>query len=247
VQDVPLTGERTLPGIPHENYWFRRHEVAYQHVARLVARQTVLDIGCGEGYGTALLAERTKTLFGVDYDAATIRHASATYRDVAFGVANLAGLPVRDRTIDLAVTLQVIEHVWDHGEFLRECYRVLRPGGQLIITTPNRLTFTPGQTQPMNPFHVREFSATELCNLVQNTGFAIVEQAGIHAGRRVQHLDRKHDGLVAAQLAAPPENWVAALRADVASIRAADFTIVAAADRDVDTALDLVLIARRPT
>jgi SAM-dependent methyltransferase len=245
MRDLPLTGERTVPGIPHENYWFRRHEVAYQYIAGLAAGYAVLDIGCGEGYGAAALAKDGGIIVGIDYDAETIRHATATYPDVAFVVANLAALPVQRRTIDVVVTLQVLEHVWDHEQFLTECYRVLRPGGRLVISTPNRLTFSPGQGEPTNPFHFREFSAAELGNLIRDAGFELVAQAGVHAGSRLRDLDRRHETLVTAQLAAPPDRWSAALRADVASVRAADFTITAAADRDIDTALDLLLIARR--
>ena len=247
MEDLPLTGERTLPAIWHENYWFRRHEAAYQHVARLVAGRTVLDVGCGEGYGTAMLSDNTRTALGIDYDTAIIRHASATYPDAAFAVANLAALPVRDQRIGAVVALQVIEHVWYPDQFLHECYRVLRPGGRLIITTPNRLTFSPGLDEPANPYHTREFSSAELRTLVPDNGFMLLEVAGVHARPRVQDLDRKHDGLGNAQLAAPPENWSTALRADVASIRAADFTVMVAADRDVDACLDLVLTACRPT
>jgi SAM-dependent methyltransferase len=246
VEDLPLTGERTVPGIPHENYWFRRHQVAYQHVSGLVSGHIVLDVGCGEGYGTAALATCAAEVIGIDYDARVVRHATATYRAPAFVIANLAALPIQGTSIDAVVSLQVIEHVWDHAQFLHECRRVLRPGGRLVITTPNRLTFSPGADEPQNPFHAREFSAAELSDLATDNGFAVVELSGVHAGPRLRSLDRRYDGFTAAQLAVSPDSWPATLRADVESVRAADFVVVPAADRDVDASLDVILTARCP-
>ena len=100
MEDLPLTGERTVPGIPHENYWFRRHQVAYQHVSGLVSGHIVLDVGCGEGYGTAALATCAAEVIGIDYDARVVRHATATYRAPAFVIANLAALPIQGTSID---------------------------------------------------------------------------------------------------------------------------------------------------
>lgn len=71
---LPLTGERTVPGLPEENYWFRRHEVVYQYCAPMCAGQDVLEAGCGEGYGAALLAFTARRVVAVDYDAATVAH-----------------------------------------------------------------------------------------------------------------------------------------------------------------------------
>src|SRR5919107_506501 len=154
-----LTGERTVPGIASENYWFRRHQAAY--------------------------------------------------------------LPVAGAGIDTLISLQVIEHVWDHRQFLAECARVLRPGGLLILSTPNRLTFSPGTDRPVNPFHTHEFTAAELCRLVAGNGLTVVAARGLFAGPRLVELDRRHaaaGGLVAAQLAGPPEHWPAGLAAEVAGI-----------------------------
>lgn len=242
---LPLTGERTLPGLPHENYWFRRHEAAYQYVASLVTGCKVVDIGCGEGYGTATLASRATTVIGLDYDRATVRHAAHTYPGAWFIVANLAALPIADASIDIVITMQVIEHVWDHAQFLRQCTRVLRSGARLVVTTPNRLTFSPGRDQPLNPFHSREFTAEELAALVTQAGFVNVELLGVHPGARLAGLDQ-HGGFVAAQLARPPEEWTSELLAHVASIEITDFAIIPAADRDIDASLDIVLVAQRP-
>lgn len=244
---LPITGERTAPGIASENYWYRRHEVAYVFAASLVAGRTTLDVGCGEGYGSALLAGRAARIVALDYDRGAIAHAAAAYPSVSFVRANLAALPAPSAAFDVVVTMQVIEHVWDHAQFLRECLRVLRPGGTLLVTTPNRLTFSPGLDAPVNPFHSKEFTADELTELLRGCGFAIDAALGVHAGEGLRALDSRHGGsLVAAQLAGAPDTWSGALRRDVASVRAADFAVLAGDVRDVDESLDLVVRATRP-
>ncbi|MFN2560027.1 MAG: class I SAM-dependent methyltransferase [Jatrophihabitans sp.] len=244
---LPLTGERTVPGTPEENYWFRRHEIVYRFAAQLVSGRRVLEVGCGEGYGTALLASTARHVVGVDYDALTAVHAAEKYPQAHFVRANLAALPAPSGSVDVLVTLQVIEHVWNHPEFVRECLRVLRPGALLCVSTPNRLTFSPGLDAPVNPFHTVEFTAAELADLLGRCGFEVEHVLGLHAGPRLRALDARHGGSFAdAQLAAPPYEWPDGLRADVASVTAEDFAVVDAADRPVDESLDLVLIARRP-
>jgi SAM-dependent methyltransferase len=244
---LPLTGERTVPGIAAENYWFRRHEAAYAFAAPLVAGLDVLEVGCGEGYGTALLAAAARSVTGLDYDAPTVAHAAATYPAARFVRGNLAALPLRDEAFGAVVTLQVIEHVWNHGEFVRECLRVLRPGGLLIVTTPNRLTFSPGRDTPVNPFHTKEFTGAELIELLRRCGFALESAHGLHAGPRLSELDARHGGsIVDAQLATSPENWDERLRADVAGVATSDFVIRGTGMQGLDESLDLVVLARRP-
>jgi hypothetical protein len=122
---------------------------------------------------------------------------------------------------------------------------VLRGDGRLLLTTPNRLTFSPGLDEPINPFHVKEFDADELVALVERCGFAVEDVLGLHAGARLGELDERHGGsFVQAQLAAPPEKWSETLRADVEGVTADDFPIVPAADTDVDASLDLLVVAR---
>jgi SAM-dependent methyltransferase len=237
-----LTGERTVPGIPHENYWFRRHEAAYLFLAPFMAARSVLEVGCGEGYGTDLLSGSAKRVVGIDYDALTVAHADETYPAAAFLRANLAALPVRSRSVDAVLSLQVIEHVWDHGGYLAECRRVLGPNGLLALTTPNRLTFSPGLDAPVNPFHTKEFTARELTDLVEACGFVVEFMLGLHAGPRLAGFDRSYGSFVDAQLAGPPAQWPARLLDDVVSVRSSDFPVH---DRDVDASLDLVVLARR--
>lgn len=242
---LPLTGERTVPDVPAENYWFRRHEAAYEFARAYVSGRHVLEVGCGEGYGTALLAASARTIVGLDYDALTVRHANAAYPQARFVRGNLATLPVRTGGVDAVATLQVIEHVWDHPQFVRECRRVLRTGGLLLVTTPNRLTFSPGRDEPLNPFHTKEFTAAELIALLERCGFTVTGTYGLHAGPRLTELDARHGGsFVDAQLAAPPSDWSARLDTDVSSVTTADFPIRPDAETGVDASLDLVVLAR---
>jgi SAM-dependent methyltransferase len=241
---LPLTGERTVPGVPAENYWFRRHEAAYEFAAGFVTGRDVLEVGCGEGYGTALLATSARRVLGVDYDAATVAHAAATYRRPHFVRGNLAALPVADAAVDVVESLQVVEHVWDYGEYVRECRRVLRPDGVLILTTPNRLTFSPGLDRPVNPFHTKEFTACELTGLLEHQGFVVTRVLGLHAGPRLRILDDRYGSFVDAQLAVAPTDWSVGLWDDVLAVTTSDFVIAAAADSAVDESLDLVVLAR---
>jgi 2-polyprenyl-3-methyl-5-hydroxy-6-metoxy-1,4-benzoquinol methylase len=237
VSTLPLTGERTLPGIWHENYWFRRHEAAYSWVTRHldVAGGVVLEAGVGEGYGGQALADAGAALvLGLDLDRATLRHVGRAHPGVAPVCANLVALPVRDRGVDLVVSSQVVEHLWDQETFVAECARVLRPGGRLVVTTPNRRTFPPG-----NPFHSRELDAVELAALLA-AQVEVEAVHGVHHGARLAALDAVHAGLVEAQLAGTPDTWREGLRSAVASVTAGDFAVGGA-----DGGLDLVAVGVR--
>jgi SAM-dependent methyltransferase len=238
--DLPLTGERTIPGVPHENYWFRRHEAAYQALTAYCRDRVVLEAGAGEGYGAAMLAHVARKVIALDYDWPTCEHAARSYPELAVARGNLAALPAADASVDVVACLQVLEHLWDQPGFIAECKRVLRPGGRLLITTPNRLTFSPGTDAPVNPFHSREFSHAELVELLE-PDFGVAVAMGVRHGEWLQTLDAGYGGsLVDAQLAAPVEEWPDTLRDDVAGLSSKDFVLSA---EDLDSCLDLVLVA----
>ncbi|MFC4856615.1 class I SAM-dependent methyltransferase [Actinophytocola glycyrrhizae] len=246
VPQLPLTGERTVPGIVEENYWFRRHEAAYLALRPYCVDAFVLEAGCGEGYGADLLARDAVGVLGLDYDAMTLHHVAKAYPRVHTARANLAALPVGSSTVDVVANFQVIEHLWDQEGFLRECLRVLRPGSRLLVTTPNRITFSPGRDTPLNPFHTRELSPSELVELLRDTGFEVEFLAGLRHGARLGVLDAEFGGsLIDAQVAVAVSGapWPEALRDAVASVAAQDFVI---SEQDLDSSLDIVAVAVRP-
>lgn len=241
-----LTGERTLPGLPAENYWFRRHEAAYDALVPFALGATVLEAGCGEGYGADRLARVATRVLAVDLDAGVAAHVGAAYPLAQVIRGDVQRLPLRDGSVEVVAALQVLEHLHDQDGFLRECARVLRPAGTLLLTTPNRLTFSPGSAlsdRPRNPFHTRELAAADLRTLLERR-FSVARLLGLRHGPALRRIERRVGPLVAGQLAAPPPRWSAALRGAVAAVRARDFVVSGV---DVDRSLDLVAVAvRRP-
>src|SRR5689334_12884999 len=243
---LPLTGERTIPGLAEENYWFRRHEVVYQRLAERCVDREVLEAGCGEGYGADLIADVARRVVALDYDEATVAHVRARYPRVDIKHGNLAELPLADQSVDVVVNFQVIEHLWDQAQFVSECFRVLRPGGVFLVSTPNRITFSPGRDTPLNPFHTRELNAAELTELLQDAGFTVESMLGVFHGAGLAALDARHGGsIIEAQVqrAVAGAPWSEQLLSDVAAVSIDDFDLTSADERDIDDSLDLVAIA----
>jgi SAM-dependent methyltransferase len=251
---LTLTGERTIPDLDIENYWFRRHQVVYQRLAPRCAGREVLEAGCGEGYGADLIAGVARRVVAVDYDAAAVAHVRGRYPRVEVMQANLAELPLPDASVDVVVNFQVIEHLWDQPQFVAESARVLRPSGLLMVSTPNRITFSPGRDTPINPFHTRELNADELTELLVGGGFGPVSVSGLFHGPRLREMDARHGGsIIDAQIARAVADapWPPQLAADVAAVTCDDFDLVesgveAAGENGIDGSLDLIAIAVRP-
>ena len=248
-----LTGERTAPGIWHENYWFRRHEIAYAACRRLVpgSPRAVLDAGSGEGYGCALLAETWPEahVVGIDYDpdatARSVRDHGAASTGFLRGA--LTRIPLRDNVIDLVVSLQVIEHIWTPSELVAELARVARPRGTLVLSTPNRVTFSPGLgrgERPDNAYHHREYDAEELVTQLRRwcPGLEDARLRGTHHGERIRTWEESHGDVVTAQFAGPPETWPPSLAELVTDLSIEDFDL----GPPGESCLDLVAVARLP-
>jgi SAM-dependent methyltransferase len=238
-ETLPLTGERTAPGIWHENYWFARHDAAYRWItANLPIDPTgrVLDAGCGEGYGTELLRlAGAARVTGLDYEDTTLRHVRRAYPQTNVVRGNLVQTPFQSNAFRLVTSLQTIEHLWEQPRFVAECARILEPHGTVVLSTPNRLTFPSG-----NWYHTRELTAAEFAELVDPV-FDITQALGLHHGDRLRSWESQYGSCVDAQLATEHDQWDENLAGLVKSTGHEDFEI---RPGDLDESLDLILVAR---
>src|SRR5918997_502567 len=149
------------------------HRARYWWATPWVAGNAVLDAGCGVGYGTALLADHGPArLVGVDVSAEALTHAPGDRAELV--EADVRELPFEPDSFDLVVCFEVIEHVEEQERVLDELRRVLRPGGTLLVSSPNRDVYAPG-----NPHHVHEYRPDELRDALGRR-FGHVELHGQH-------------------------------------------------------------------
>jgi SAM-dependent methyltransferase len=242
VPPLPLTGERTLPDVPEENYWYRRHLVVYEWIQTRVAGVRVVDMACGEGYGSDVLAASAGAVVGVDANPEAHEHARLRYtrpnlrfeRDLVEGFSEPSGA---------VVFLQTIEHVQDAGAILEHFKSMLEPGGVAFVSTPNLLTLAPpGAEKSDNPWHVHEYRAEEFRALCE-AHFPDVELYGLFHARklRVHELAIKlgWDGVHKRLGLTKPfyDRFTPA-------IAASDFRL---RQGDLDRALDFLAVCRLPT
>ena len=237
---LALTGERTLPDVPAENYWFRRHLAVYEWIAQRCERLEVVDLACGEGYGTAVLARRALLATGVDANPEAHEHARLKYGGSRTRFVREL-LETFAEPCDAVVFLQTIEHVADPVAVLDHIRAMLRPGGTAYVSTPNLLRLAPpGAEKSDNPWHLREYRAEEFRALCRSSAFGEVELLGVfHArGLRLHELalrvgwDRVHPRL---GLTRPFYDRV------VPAISARDFTL---RPRNLARALDFLAVMR---
>ena len=185
VPPLSLTGERTLPDVPEENYWFRRHLVVYEWIAGRVRGRRVTDMACGEGYGTAALARTAASVIGVDANPEAHEHARLRYRleNVRFERALVEAF---SEPADAVVFLQTIEHLREPGGVLEHFRSLLSDGGSVFVSTPNVLTLAPkGATRSDNPWHVHEYRLAEFERLCREH-FSEVELYGLFHARKLR-------------------------------------------------------------
>jgi SAM-dependent methyltransferase len=165
-QELPFTGERFIPGVQGEiwlEHWHR-----YHFAARWAAGKRVLDVACGEGYGSALLAARATHVTGVDVSEAAVAHARSAYagrKNLEFVAASCTDLPFPDASFDTVVSFETIEHIEPQAAFLDQVARVLKPGGVFVLSCPNKVEYS-DKRDYANEFHVKELYRDELAKLV---------------------------------------------------------------------------------
>ena len=162
---LEFTGERFTPECEREIAYEHWHRYAW--AAQLTAGKVVVDAACGEGYGTSLLSRTAARVTGVDIEAAAIEHARARYgsKSVAFECASGLNLPLETDSVDVVVSFETLEHLAEHDELMGEFRRVLKDDGFLLISSPDRKTYS-DETGYDNPYHVRELYREEFEGLL---------------------------------------------------------------------------------
>jgi 2-polyprenyl-3-methyl-5-hydroxy-6-metoxy-1,4-benzoquinol methylase len=186
-----FTGERPGRG-EHFDYDEARHLAAYVYATRLAAGKRVVDAGCGEGWGTQLLASVAADVLGLDYSAEAIAACRRLWQapNLRFLQFDLTGSRPLGEHFDLVTNFQVVEHMRDPLPFLHGLRALLAPGGQLLLTTPNRL-----KTFSENPYHVHEYTAAELAALLRAV-FTGVTVLGMHGNAKVTAFDQRREQAV---------------------------------------------------
>jgi ubiquinone/menaquinone biosynthesis C-methylase UbiE len=216
VSELPFTGERFIPGTRGEiwiEHWHR-----YHFAARWVTGKRVLDVACGEGYGSALLARSAAHVTGVDLAPAAIEHARRAYAhaaNVEFACASCIALPLAEASVDVAVSFETLEHIAEQEQFLDELARVLAPGGVLVLSCPNKLEYS-DKRHFANEFHVKELYREELAALVERrfahchwygqrpTFFSLIApEGGGRAAAQLVEIDEAHPESASERLESP--------------------------------------------
>ncbi len=158
------------------------HRKAYEKAMEFTEDKKVLDLGCNTGYGSHIIHPSCREIVGVDVSEEAIRAARDSYgkEGIEFQVIDGKTLPFDDDSFDLVISFQVIEHIIKYEEYLNEIKRVLKSGGKVIFTTPNRLIRLYPGMKPWNEFHVKEYSPEELRELM-NEYFSRSEIYGLFA------------------------------------------------------------------
>ena len=170
---MEFTGERFMPQADAIHPF--SHEMAMEHYHRyllaksLAVGKDVLDIASGEGYGSAILATVANSVIGVDLSGESVDHAASVYHmdNLRYRQGDAAAIPLPDACVDLVVSFETIEHHARHEEMMREVVRVLRPGGVLCLSSPERAVNADILPPHSNPYHVRELYRAELVELVE--------------------------------------------------------------------------------
>jgi SAM-dependent methyltransferase len=191
VPPLELTGERTLPDVPAENYWYRRHLAVYEWIGARVIGARVIDMACGEGYGSEVLSRSAQSVVGVDANPEAHEHARLRYerQNLSFerGLVETHG---DTGAFDAVVFLQTIEHVQDPRAVLQHFRSLLAPGGVAYVSTPNLLTLAaPGAAKSDNPWHIKEYRWQEYEALCRSA-FDEVKLLGVFHARKLRVHER---------------------------------------------------------
>jgi len=208
---IDWTGERCVPWAPDYQMLYE-HLHRYHFAARYCAGRRVLDLACGEGYGSAILAAVAEHVVAVDIDQPTIEHARATYANDNLEFIESSITDARafaDGPFDVVVCLEAIEHIKEHEALVAAIKGALTPSGIAVISTPDREIYSE-ESDYHNPFHVRELSRDEFCQLLSGTfkHVSVLAQQSV-VGSRIDSLsDAKGDPEEVFYVAQDDDAWV---------------------------------------
>jgi glycosyltransferase involved in cell wall biosynthesis/SAM-dependent methyltransferase/uncharacterized coiled-coil protein SlyX len=164
-KELPWTGERYVPQIGGTIALEHLHRYAF--ASEYVGGKVVLDIASGEGYGSEMLCRAARHVYGVDIDEVSVTHARRKYRakNLEYRLGSCTEIPLSDNSVDVVVSFETIEHITDHESMMLEVKRVLRSGGTLLISSPEKSVYDDINQKP-NPFHLKELSQTDFRELL---------------------------------------------------------------------------------
>ena len=159
------TGERLVTSVEDETATEHLHR--YKIAMEYCKNKVVLDIACGEGYGSAFLSSVASTVVGVDIDPVSVEFAMEKYKrkNLEFKVGSCSNIPMDSNSIDVLVSFETIEHHDEHEQMMVEIKRVLKPDGLLIISSPDKTYYT-DKRNFNNAFHVKELTEAQFKSLL---------------------------------------------------------------------------------
>lgn len=169
LEALSFTGERFVPEM--HGILELEHLHRYLEACEIAAGKVVLDIACGEGYGSAVLAQKADKVIGVDISVETIEHAQRRYKNenLEYLAGSCARIPLCDASVDMVVSFETIEHHEQHEQMMQEIKRVLRPTGVLLISSPDKNHYSASVGPDyINPYHVKELYQHEFKQLLGN-------------------------------------------------------------------------------
>ncbi|KAF1014108.1 MAG: putative S-adenosylmethionine-dependent methyltransferase [Stenotrophomonas maltophilia] len=163
---IEFTGERFVP--TEQGVIRQEHLHRYAWCLPLMEGKDVLDVASGEGYGSAMLASRARSVRGVDISQEAVDHAAGRYAalsNLTYLQGSAAAIPLADDSVDVVVSFETIEHLLEQEEMMAEIRRVLRPDGVLVMSSPNKEVYS-DRAGYHNDFHVKELYQVEFQELV---------------------------------------------------------------------------------
>lgn len=189
MDELKWTGERLVTQIV-DQHGSVEHLHRYALAAQIVENKVVLDIASGEGYGSHLLSYNAKAVYGVDISEEAVTHSKAKYKsaNLTFLKGSASGIPLDDAVADVVVSFETIEHLAEHEKMMLEIKRVLKPGGVLLISSPEKDNYRFREKD--NPFHIKELYLAEFTALLKDhfTNYKMLTQRFVY-GSIISRID----------------------------------------------------------